>query len=143
MSTFAVTQLVDKAYRRTAWEFLEHLLKGVPYRIHTILTDNRIQFAKQPRNRNTAWSRQMGFDMIYDANDLEHRLTKPNHPWTNGQVERMNRASRNATVKRLHYESHEQLRVLLADFKAAYNFARRLNTLGGLTPYEYIAKIWT
>jgi len=41
-SKFAVTQLVDKADRRTAWEFLEHLLKAVPYRIHTILTDNGI-----------------------------------------------------------------------------------------------------
>ena len=58
-SKFAVTQLVDKADRRTAWEFLEHLLKAVPYRIHIILTDNGIQFAEQPRNRNTAWSRQM------------------------------------------------------------------------------------
>jgi len=26
---------------------------------------------------------------------------------------------------------------------AAYNFARRLKTLSGLTPYEYICKIWT
>jgi hypothetical protein len=51
-STFAVTQLVDKADRKTAREFLEHLLKVVPYRIHTILTDNGIQFAEQPRNRN-------------------------------------------------------------------------------------------
>jgi len=56
---FAVTQLADKADRRTAWEFLKHLLKAVPYRIHTILTDNGIQFAEQPCNHNTAWSRQM------------------------------------------------------------------------------------
>lgn len=39
-----------------------------------------IQFAEQPRNRNTAWSRQMRFDMICEANDIEHRLTKPKHP---------------------------------------------------------------
>jgi hypothetical protein len=26
---------------------------------------------------------------------------------------------------------------------AAYNFARRLKPLGGLTPYDYICKIWT
>ena len=108
----------------TAWEFLEHLLKAVPYRIHTILTDNGIQFAEQPRNRNTAWSRQMRFDMICEANEIEHRLTKPNHPWTNGQVERMNRTIKEATVKRFHYESHDQLRTHLADFMAAYNFAR-------------------
>ena len=74
---------------------------------------------------------------------LAHRLTKPNHPWTNGQVERMNRTIKEATVKRFHYESHDQLRTHLADFMAAYNFARRLKTLSGLTPYEYIAKIWT
>jgi hypothetical protein len=30
----------------------------------------------------------------------------------------------------------------LGDFLAAYNFARRLKTLRGLTPYEYICKIW-
>jgi hypothetical protein len=31
----------------------------------------------------------------------------------------------------------------LDDFVSAYNFARRLKTLNGLTPYEYICKIWT
>jgi transposase InsO family protein len=142
-SKFAVAQLVQKADRKTAWEFLELLLDAVPYRIHTILTDNGIQFAEQPRNRDTAYSRQMRFDMICEANGIEHRLTKPNHPWTNGQVERMNRTIKDATVKRYHYDSHEQLRSHLADFLDAYNFARRLKTLNGLTPYEYICKIWT
>lgn len=116
-----------------------------------------IQFAEQPRNRNTISSRPMRFDMICEANGIEHRLTKPNHPWScedqktvrgtvfpsNGQVERMNRTIKDATVKRFHYDDHDQLRTHLADFMAAYNFARRLKTLGGLTPYEYICKIWT
>jgi transposase InsO family protein len=90
-SKFAVTQLGEKANRRTSWEFLQHLFEAVPYQVHTILTDNGIQFAEQPRNRNAAYSRPMRFDMICEANRIEHRLTKPNHPWTNGQVERMNR----------------------------------------------------
>ena len=34
-------------------------------------------------------------------NDIDHRLTKPKHPWTNGQVERMNRTIKDATVKPL------------------------------------------
>ena len=42
-SKFAVTQLVDKADRKTAWEFLQHMLEAVPYQVHTILTDNGIQ----------------------------------------------------------------------------------------------------
>ena len=142
-SKFAVAQLVEKANRKTAWEFLEQLLDAVPYQIHTILTDNGIQFAEQPRNRNTILSRPMRFDMICEANGIEHRLTKPNHPWTNGQVERMNRTIKEATVKRYHYENQDQLRGHLADFLDAYNFARRLKTLSGLTPYEQICKIWT
>ena len=53
-SKFAFTEVVDKADRRMAWGFVEHLQKVVPYRIHTILTGNGIHFAEQPRNRNTA-----------------------------------------------------------------------------------------
>ena len=86
----------------------------MPYRIHTALTDNGIQFAEQPRNRNTPHSRQMRFDMICEADGIEHRLTKPNHPWTNGQVERMNRTIKEVTVRRYHYDSNSQLRAHLA-----------------------------
>ncbi len=37
---FAVAQLVATADRKTAWEFLQHMLEAVPYQVHTILTDN-------------------------------------------------------------------------------------------------------
>ena len=117
--------------------------EAVPYEIHIILTDNAIQFCEQPRDRNTPYSRPMRFDMICAANEIEHRLTQPNHPWTNGQVERTDRTIKDATVKRCHYDSHDQLRNHLSDFLNAYNYARRLKTLSGLTLYEYICKIWT
>ena len=54
-----------------------------------------------------------------------------------------NRTLKEATVRRYHYESHDQLREHLKTFLAAYNFARRLKTLRGLTPHEYICKRWT
>src|SRR3954454_15063516 len=50
---------------------------------------------------------------------------------------------KDATVKRYHYDDHDQLRRHLADFVAAYNFARRLKTLKGLTPFEFVSKCWT
>ncbi len=55
----------------------------------------------------------------------------------------MNRTIKEATVKRCHYDRHEQLEAHLSDFIKAYNYARRLKTLKGLTPNEYICKIWT
>ena len=61
----------------------------------------------------------------------------------NGQVERMNRTIKDAKVKRFHYDDHDQLRRHLNDFVAAYNFGRRLKTLKGLTPYEFICNRWT
>ena len=155
-SKFAVARLYAEATRPTACQFLEELLTVVPYRIHTLLTDNGIQFAGQPRNRNTILSRQSRFDMICEANDIEHRLTKPNHPWseedqatvrgtvgpTNGQVERMNRTIKDATTKRCHYEDHAQFEAHLGLFLDAYNHARRLKTLKGLTPAQFIWKEW-
>ncbi|PXW66444.1 integrase core domain-containing protein, partial [Methylobacterium sp. B4] len=83
------------------------------------------------------------FDRVCDEHDIEHRLTKVNHPWTNGQVERMNRTIKDATVKRYHYDSHDQLRTHLHLFVDAYNHARRLKTLRGLTPTEFILNAWT
>ena len=144
-SKLAFTELHERATARVAADFLRALLKAVPYKIHTVLTDNGIQFADLPRNRKgpTALWRGHMFDRVCDEHGIEHRLTKPNHPWTNGQVERMNRTIKEATVKRYYYESHDQLRSHLADFVTAYNFARRLKTLKGLTPYEYICARWT
>src|SRR5438034_8746165 len=69
------------------------------------------------------------FDLLCRAHGIEHRLTKPNHPWTNGQVERMDRTLKEATVRRYHYDSHHQLRQHIQTFLDAYNFAKRLKTL--------------
>jgi transposase InsO family protein len=144
-SKFAFVQLVDKANRVTASAFLTALASAVPYKIHTVLTDNGIQFRLPPRYAGGPTARFMThmFDMRCRENGIEHRFTKINHPWTNGQVERMNRTIKEATVQRYHYDNHSQLKRHLSDFVDAYNFGRRLKTLKGLTPYEFICKSWT
>lgn len=116
----------------------------MPYRIPTVLTDNGIQFRFAPRYADGPTARYMThmFDMRCRENGIEHRFTKINHPWTNGQVERMNRTIKEAAVLRYCYDSHDQLRRHLNDFVNAYNFGRRLKTLRGLTPYESICKTW-
>ena len=43
-SKFAFVQLVKKTGRTSASPFLEALIAAVPYKIHTVLTDNGIQF---------------------------------------------------------------------------------------------------
>ena len=144
-SKFAFAQLHGQANRNTATAFLKDLIAVVPYTIHTVLTDNGIQFCDLPKNRSgpTARWRTHMFDLLCRAHGIEHRLTKPNHPWTNGQVERMNRTLKEATIRRYHYDSHDQLRQHLEAFLDAYNFGKRLKTLKGLTPFESICAVWT
>ncbi len=99
-----------------------------------------IQFTNQ-KHHTSAFTHI--FDRVCHEYQIDHRLTKIRHPWTNGQVERMNRTIKDATVKRFHYDGHDQLRSHLHTFINAYNFGRRLKTLKGLTPYEFICKQWT
>lgn len=153
-SKFAFVELHEKATTRVAANFLAALIKAVPYKVHTVLTDHGTHFTTPSNSASAAPLikeaiergepfRAHPFEYACAKNDIDHRLTKPKHPWTNGQVERMNRTLKEATVRRYHYESHDQLRRHLAEFVTAYNFARRLKTLRGLTPYESICSAWT
>ena len=60
--------------------------------------------------------KKLEFDRICEAHGIEHRLTKPYHPWTNGQVERMHRTLKEQTVYRYFYQTHAQLRQHLEAF---------------------------
>jgi hypothetical protein len=152
-SKFAFVQLHEKATRRIAGDFLRALVAAVPYTIHTVLTDNGTQFTDntpvgkldvgEPLGDEPVFWRRHSFDLACEQNGIQQRLTKPYHPWTNGQVERMNRTIKEATVRRYHYESHDELRRHLQLFIDAYNFGRRLKTLRGFTPYEFVCKLWT
>jgi hypothetical protein len=55
----------------------------------------------------------------------------------------MNRTLKEATIRRYYYATHDELRRHLALFVDAYNFAKRLKALRGLTPFEHIVKCWT
>ena len=55
----------------------------------------------------------------------------------------MNRTLKDATVRRYHYTSHDDLRRHVQLFLAAYNHARHLKALRGLTPYEFTCQAWT
>lgn len=54
----------------------------MPNEIHAVLTDNGIQFAHLPKNRDGFTARWRGhpFDRLCLEHGMEHRLTKANHP---------------------------------------------------------------
>jgi transposase InsO family protein len=134
-SKFAVAELHAKATRRIAANFLRALIAAVPYTIHTVLTDNGTQFTELTHFRNSANQQEKvqhpeglylihAFDDACEQHGIAHRRTQPGHPWTNGQVERMNRTLKEATVQRYDYENHQQLKEHLYNFLNAYNLAQ-------------------
>ena len=131
-------QLYEKANRQTAKAFLEKGLEVFPYTIHTILTDNGIQFVNR---RTDKYAFATPFERICYREGIEHRTTKINSPWINGQVERptpplsgwVNRTIKEATVQLYHYDSHKQLTEHLQAFIGAYNFNQNpLQNIAGL-----------
>jgi len=56
-----------------AAQFLRNLIAAVPYTIHTVLTDNGIQFANRTRDK---YAFHYIFDRVCAENGIEHRLTK-------------------------------------------------------------------
>lgn len=138
-SKFVHAQLYRQMTRQIAADFLEDTLQALPYRVHTVLTDNGVQFAKKA---GTEAYKPHIFDVVCYRHGIEHRLTKPFHPWTNGQVERMNRTIKEATTRAFHYTSLGQLQSHLDDYLWAYNSARPLRALRGKTPIEFILEQW-
>ena len=108
-SKFAFAQLHAKATRRVAGNFLRALVEAVPYKVHTVLTDNSTHVTDPsgdgwtPGEIKEMLARKEpflchSFELACAQLDIEHRLTKPRHPWTNGQVETMNRTIKEAPL---------------------------------------------
>ena len=120
-SPFAYTEFHPSAGKRQAAEFLKKLEQLISYKIHIVLTDNGIEFCNRKKD---TYAFEPIFDRVCRHSGIEHRLTRINHPRTNGQVDRMNRTIKEATVNRYYYENHLQLEMHLKLFIDAYNFAR-------------------
>ena len=153
-SKYAYVELHDKSTCEIAGLFLENLIEKVPFTIHTVLTDNGSQFT-DPRNskvykeetksddlKSTKPIKCNAFDAICIKNNIEHRLTLPHHPWTNEQVERMNRTIKEATLEKCYYQTHDKFKEHLQCFVDTYNYSKRLKALRGLTVFDYINKCW-
>ncbi len=124
---------------------------AVPYAIHTVLTDNGTHFVdntpepvlteEETGTVPALFFRVHAFAYACEQNSIEHRRTRPKHPWANGQVERMNRTLKEATVKRFHHQTRQQLKEHMQAFLMIYNFAKRLKALRGLTPHQFIVSV--
>ena len=84
-SKYVYASVYDRKTNQTAVEFLKELLEIVPYKIHTILTDNGRQFTIPVRSKKSSLSI---FDKLCDKEGIRHKLTKPyHHEWLSREDE--------------------------------------------------------
>lgn len=69
------------------------------------------------------------FDLKCEENNIEHRLTLPKHPQTNGMVERANGIIKSNTVAKADFKNTEEMNTELTKFLIYYNLERRHGSL--------------
>jgi transposase InsO family protein len=120
-------------------EFLKHLIEDCPFKITKILTDNGSQFTYELLSEHLKPKDKIHpFDNLCKAHNIEHRLTKFKHPWTNGQVEIFNKTIKNNTTKTYHYETIDELKRHLMSYLLYYNHQKKLKALKFKSPYAIL-----
>jgi len=119
-----------------ARRFLRDLERACPISIRTVLTDNGKEFTDRLfglRKRNPTGKHE--FDLLCSDLGIEHRLAPPQHPQTNGMVERFN-GRIEEVLQSHHFRSGEELETTLHRYVRLYNQQLPQSALGSKTPLQ-------
>jgi putative transposase len=75
-----------------------------------------------------------------EENGVELAFIKPGRPMQNGFIERFNRSYREAVLNMYIFETLEDVRMQTEKWLDVYNRQRPHDSLGNLTPTEYLQK---
>lgn len=108
-------------------EFMDKCIAFFPFQITHILTDNGLEFTNRLLKSKTGNSCQKlsKMDVKCIENEIQHRLTEPFTPKTNGMVERANGIIKNNTILKTQYQSFDEMKTDLNKFLVFYNMYRR------------------
>jgi transposase InsO family protein len=125
----------------SACAFLREVQAACPIKITMVLTDNGKEFTDRLfANRERKPTGKHAFDKQCQALGIEHRLTRPRTPQTNGMVERFN--GRIADVlKTNRFHDGEDLEQTLLRYVTLYNHELPQSALKSRTPMQ-VVKEW-
>lgn len=127
-------------------DFMGECLSYFPFGITHVLTDNGLEFTNRliRSKKGNLCQKPSKLDKICEASSIDHRLTKPMTPKTNGMVERVNGTIKRATILRVIYKDKLEMNRDLNRYLIFYMLYRRH---GGLrrelkvkTPFNAIEK---
>jgi len=139
-------KVCDAKTSENAEKFMEECLDFFPFEITHVLTDNGLEFTNRliKSKKGELCKKSSKLDDVCEKNNIEHRLTKPNSPKTNGMVERVNGTIKNGTILKEKYSDKQEMNIALMTFLVHYLLYKRH---GGLrkelnvkTPYQAVGK---
>ena len=148
---FVYLEILPDRRADTAAAFLQRFLDSLPLTVHTVLTDNGSEFTDRfavdkkakPHDKPSG---QHPFDRACASHQINHRLTQPFRPQTNGMVERFNRRLGEHLERRpqlrahRRFHNHAERDAYLHAFVADYN-RTRLRCLDYQAPAELLANL--
>jgi transposase InsO family protein len=127
--------------KQAATDFLKRCLEFFPFKVEKILTDNGREFTLHGfKNRYGGAKTEHPFDAVCREAKIEHRLTRPYTPKTNGMVERTNGLIKEGTTRKNRYQNSQEMKDDLQCWFVLHNFHRKLRRIGRITPYEAVCK---
>ena len=139
-------KIYDAKTSENAELFMKECIDFFPFEITHVLTDNGLEFTNRllKSKKGNYCTKPSKLDVVCQKNNIDHRLTKPGTPKTNGMVERANDTIKKGTVKRTDYENKEQMNADLMNFLVHYNLYRRHGSLrkelNVKTPFDAVEK---
>lgn len=126
--------------------FFDECIAFFPFIITHILTDNGFEFTNRliRSKKGDLCTKPSLLDLKCEANNIEHRCTRPSTPKTNGMVERANGTIKNNTILKVKYQNISELNNDLIRFLIFYNLYRRHGSLrkelNVKTPFDAVNK---
>jgi transposase-like protein len=139
-------EVYDAKTSENAKDFMIKCLSFFPFGITHVLTDNGLEFTNRLiKSKNGHFCQKPSkLDVVCEKKNIEHRLTKPFTPKTNGMVERVNGTIKKATILKDTYNNRQEMTKALNDFLIHYLIFRRHGSirkeLKVKTPFNAIEK---
>jgi len=121
-----ILRIYERCNQKNSIHFVDHALSKLPFRVHSIQTDNGTEFGPQ-------------FHWHLIDKGIEHRYIKPRTPRLNGKVERSHRIDEEEFYRMIQgvvIDNSGLFNERLQEWENFYNFQRPHGSLAGRTPFE-------
>lgn len=122
-----VLKIYDRCNQTAAIQFIDEVLRRLPFRVHVVQTDNGAEF-------------QSRFHWHLEERDIRHVYIRPRTPHLNGKVERSHRVDDEEFYQLLDKDGvADDIHLFndkLREWEDYYNYHRPHGALDGQTPYE-------